>query len=373
MSALRDKPEVGVGQLDFRVSTADIAGASLLRCTGDLKDVVGYNHRPAGGPMRRREFITLLGGAAAARPFAALAQQPVKETRIGVLASQLLPPVRRFARKLRELGYVEGQNLRIEYRFAEGHDDRYPAMAAELVALPVDLIVTSGTPAALAAKRATSTIPVVMGTIGEAVSTGLVSNLARPGGNITGFAALNLELEGKRLQLLKDLLPRLSHVGMLVNTMNPLFDVSLISLRSAAKALGLTLNLFEIRNKDEIENALLRLDQARPDGVVVAADTVLLSNRREIAAALAKARLPAIYAFREYAEVGGLLVYGADLGVLFEGAAGYVDKIVKGAKPGDLPVQQATEFELIVNLKIAAALDLKIPPSLLGRADEVIE
>ena len=345
--------------------------AAMHRCS--FKDVVGYDPRPAGEPMRRREFITFLGGAAAARPFAALAQQPAKVTRVGVLASQLLPPVRRFARKLQELGYVEGQNLRIEYRFAEGHDDRYPAMAAELVALPVDLIVTSGTPAALAAKRATSTIPVVMGTIGEAVSTGVVSNLARPGGNITGFTALNLELEGKRLELLKELLPHLSRVGILVNTMNPLLDVSQRSLRPAAKALGLTLNLFEVRNKEEIESALLRLNQAHPDGVVVAADTVLLSNRREITAALAKARIPTIYAFREYAEVGGLLVYGADLGALLERAAGYVDKIVKGDNPGDLPVQQATEFELIVNLKAATGLGVKVPPSLLARADEVIE
>jgi putative ABC transport system substrate-binding protein len=323
--------------------------------------------------MRRREFITLFSGAAAVWPLAARAQQPREMTRVGVLASQLLPPIQRFARKLHELGYIEGKNLRIEYRFTEGHDDRYPAMAAELVALPVDLIVTSGTPAALAAKRATSTIPIVIGTIGEAVNTGVVSNLARPGENITGFAALNLELEGKRLELLKELLPHLSHVGILVNAMNPLLDVSLLSLRPAAKALGLTLQLFEIRNKDEIENALLRLDEAHPDGVIVAADTVLLSSRREIAAALAKARLPAIYAFREYAEVGGLLVYGADLGVLFERAASYVDKIVKGAKPGDLPVQQATEFELIVNLKAVAVLGVKVPPSLLGRADEVIE
>lgn len=307
------------------------------------------------------------------RPLSARAQQPVQITRVGILASQLLPPIRRFTRKLQQLGYIEGQNLRVEYRFAEGHDDRYPTMAAELVALPVDLIVTSGTPAALAAKRATSTIPIVIGTIGEAVSTGVVSNLARPENNITGFTALNLDLEGKRLELLKELLPHLKIVGMLVNTMNPLLDVSLLSLRPAAKALGLTLNLFEIRNRDEIESALLRLEQAHPDGVIVAADTVLLSNRREIVAALAKARLPAVYAFREYAEVGGLLVYGADLGVLFERAAGYIDKIVKGAKPGDLPVQQAAEFELIVNSKAAAELGLKVPPSLLSRADEVIE
>lgn len=201
----------------------------------------------------------------------------------------------------------------------------------------------------------------------------MVSNLARPESNITGFTALNLDLEGKRLELLKELLPHLRVVGMLVNTMNPLLDVSLLSLRPAAKALGLTLNLYEIRNREEIESALLRLEQAQPDGVIVAADTVLLSKRREIVAALAKARLPAVYAFREYAEVGGLLVYGADLGVLFERAAGYVDKIVKGAKPGDLPVQQAAEFELIVNSKTAVELGSKVPPSLLSRADEVIE
>jgi ABC-type uncharacterized transport system substrate-binding protein len=326
-----------------------------------------------GAIMQRREFIKLVGGAAATWPVAARAQQPAKMTRVGVLASQQFPPIRRFARKLQELGYIEGQNLRVEYRFAEGHDDRYPAMAAELIALPVDLIVTSGTPAALAAKRATSTIPIVMGSIGEAVSTGVVSDLARPGGNITGFAALNLELEGKRLSLLKDLLPHLSHVGILANTQNPLLDVSLRSLRPAAKALGLTLDLFEVHDKDEIESALLRLEQAHPDGVIVAADTVLLSKRREIAAAFAKGKLPAIYAFREYAEVGGLIVYGANLGVLFERAAGYVDKIVKGAKPGDLPVQQATEFELIINLKTAKALGLAVPPGLLNAADEVIE
>jgi putative ABC transport system substrate-binding protein len=323
--------------------------------------------------MNRRAFIAAVGGAAAACPLAARAQQPMKMTSIGVLASQLFPPIRRFARKLQELGYIEGQNLGVEYRFAEGHDDRYPAMAAELVALPVDLIVTSGTPAALAAKRATNTIPVVMGSIGEAVSTGVVSNLGRPGGNITGFAALNVELEGKRLEVLKELLPHLSRVGMLVNTMNPLLDVSLQSLRPAAKTLGLTLDLFEIRDKDQIESALLRLDQAHPDGVVVAADTVLLSKRREIVAALAKGHLPAIYAFREYAEVGGLIVHGANLGILFERAAGYVDKIVKGAKPGDLPVQQATEFELVINLKTAKALGLEVPPTLLATADEVIE
>jgi putative ABC transport system substrate-binding protein len=326
--------------------------------------------------VRRREFITLLGGAAVAWPVAARAQQPQHSTklvRIGVLASFPLPPLRKFSQKLKELGYVEGETLRFEYRFAEGHDDRYSILAAELVALPVDLILTSGTPAALAAKTATSTIPIVMGSIGDAVNTGIVSSLARPGGNITGFSALNVELEGKRLELLKELIPHLSRVGMLANAANPLLDVSLKNLRPAAETLGLSLDIFEIRDMNEIEGALLKLVQARPEAVVVAADTLLLNSRREIVEALAKSNLPAIYPFREYSAVGGLLVNGANLSVLFERAAAYVDRILKGAKPGDLPVQQATEFELIINLKAASALGLKIPPTLLARANEVIE
>ena len=326
--------------------------------------------------LRRREFITLLGGAAAAWPLAARGQQPqhsTKPVRIGVLASFPLPPLRKFSQKLKELGYVEGEALRFEYRFAEGHDDRYSILAAELVALPVDLILTSGTPAALAAKTATSTIPIVMGSIGDAVNTGIVSSLARPGGNITGFSALNVELEGKRLELLKELIPHLSRVGMLANAANPLLDVSLKNLRPAAETLGLSLDIFEIRDMNEIEGALLKLVQARPEAVVVAADTLLLNSRREIVEALAKSNLPAIYPFREYSAAGGLLVNGANLSVLFERAAAYVDRILKGAKPGDLPVQQATEFELIINLKTASALGLKIPPTLLARADEVIE
>ena len=321
--------------------------------------------------MKRRKFIVLIGGAAAAWPLAARAQQ--KLVRIGVLASYHWPPLRKFVQKLKELGYVEGGTVRFEYRFAEGDDDRYSILAAELVALPVDLILTSGTPAALAAKTATSTIPIVMGSIGDAVNTGIVSSLARPGGNITGFSALNLELEGKRLELLKLLIPQLSRVGLLANAANPLLDVSLKSLRSAADVLGVSLDIFEIRRTDEIDGALLKLVQARPEAVVVAADTLLLNSRREIVEALAKGNLPAIYPFREYSAVGGLLVHGANLSVLFERAAAYVDRILKGAKPGDLPVQQATEFEIIINLKAASALGLKFPPTLLSRADEVIE
>ena len=322
--------------------------------------------------MNRRDFITLLGGAAAAWPYAARAQ-PTR-ARIGVLASLPLPPLTRFSRKLQELGYIEGQNLRLDYRFAEGHDERYPDLAAELVALPVDVIVTWGTPAVLAAKHITKAIPIVMGAIGEAVSTGVVSNLARPGGNITGFAAVNVQLETKRLELLKELLPNLSRVGMLANATNPLLDATLQTFRPAAETLGLTLDLFEVHgDKEEIDSALRRMDKSRPDAVIVAADTLLLSKRGEIVAAMASAHLPAMYPFREYVEAGGLIVHAANLGDLFERAAGYVDRILKGAKPGDLPVQQATGFELVINLKTAKALGLEVPPALLARADEVIE
>ncbi len=327
--------------------------------------------------MRRREFITLLGGAAAASPIlwplAARAQQPAKIARIGVLASLPFPPLQRFSRKLREHGYVEGLNLRFEPRFAEGRDDRYPALAAELAALPVDIIVTWGTPAAIAAKQATGTIPIVMGSIADPVSVGIVSNLARPEGNITGFAAQNVDLEAKRLEVLKDLLPQLARVGILGNAANQFLEVALNKLRATAGQLHVALELFEVHNSDEIEGALLRLDQARPDAVLVSADTLLLNKRSEIATALARSKLAAVYAFREFAEAGGLIVYGANLGVLSERAAAYVDRILKGAKPADLPIQLATEFELIINLKAAAAIGLTIPPTFIARADEVIE
>src|SRR5216683_3251005 len=323
--------------------------------------------------MRRREFISLLGGAAATWPLAARAQQPAKSVRIGVLATLPLPPVQRFFRKLQEHGYVEGRNLRLEARYAEGRDDRYPALAAELIALPVDIIVTWGTPAALAAKQATTTIPIVMGAIADPVSLGIVSNLARPEGNITGFASQNVDLEVKRLELLKDLLPRLARVGILGNAANPFLDVVLKNLRPTADQMRIALELVEVYNSDQIEGALVRLDQARPDAVLVPSDNLLLTKRREIAAALARSKLPAVYAIREFATAGGLIVHGANLGVLFEHAAGYVDRILKGARPADLPVQLATEFELIINLKAAAALGLTLPPTLLARADEVIE
>ena len=320
--------------------------------------------------MRRRDFITLLGGAAV-WPIAARAQQGVHV--VGILAPQPLPPIERFVRKLREYGYVEGENLRLVRRFSEGHDDRFPALAVELTAVPVGMIVTWGTPAAVAAKQATSSIPVVMGAVGDPVSVGIVSNLARPGGNITGFAGQNVDLEGKRLELLKDLLPQLSRVAMLANAANPLAHASMQNLRTTAEQLRINFDIFEVHSIAEIEVALQQLNNARPDGVLIASDLLLLTRRSEIAEFLAKNKLPAVYPFREYAEVGGLMIHGANLGSLFERAAGYVDRILKGAKPGDLPVQLATEFELIINLKTAAAIGLTVPPTLIARADEVIE
>ena len=321
----------------------------------------------------RRAFVTLLGGAAVAWPLDARAQQSEHVRMIGILASQSLPPIQRFARKLRDYGYIEGQNLRLVSRFAEGQDERYPVMAAELAAMPVDLIVTWGTPAALAAKQATTSIPVVMGAIGDPVSVGIVSNLARPDGNITGFAAQNVDLDGKRLELLKDLLPHLSRVGMLANSANPMLDVSLRKLRPAAETLRVAVEVSDIQAGGGLEAALLQLAQAHPDAVLVAPDLLLLTRRRDIAAALVKSKLPAVYPFREYTDVDALMIHGANLGVLFERAAGYVDRILKGAKPAELPVQLATEFELIINLKTAAAIGLTVPPTLIARADEVIE
>src|SRR6202048_391442 len=326
-----------------------------------------FNH------LRRREFMTLLGGGAATWSLAARAQQAAKNVRIGVLGTSPLPPLQRFSPKLQEYGYVEGRNLRVEARFAEGRDDLYSALAAELAALPVDIIVTWGTPAALAAQQAATAIPIAMGSLADPVSVGVVSNLARPDGNITGFSSQNVDLEVKRLELLKDLLPQLARVRILGNAANPFLEVALKKLHTTAEHLSVAIELVEVYNSDQVEGALHRLDRARPDAVLVPSDNLLLTKRSEIAAALARGRVTAVYAIREFAAAGGLIVLGANLGVLFEGAAGYVDRILKGAKPADLPVQLATTFALIINREAATAIGLTIPPSLIARADEVIE
>jgi putative ABC transport system substrate-binding protein len=323
--------------------------------------------------MRRRDFIGILAGTAATWPLAAYAQQSSAPRRIGLMANLPLPPVQRFRQRLQQLGYVEGKNLIIEYRYGEGNDDRFPTFAAELVAMPVEVIVVWGNPAAFAAKRATTSIPILIGAAGDVVNTGLISNIAHPESNLTGFVALNVELEEKRLELLKEVIPRMSRVAVLANTANPLSRVNLDTARRVAQRLGVTIEAVEVKSSKDVEGALAQIKEMRPDAALLASDTLLLSERKQIVGAMATNGIPAIYPFREYVDAGGLFIYGANLSVLFERAADYLDKLLKGEKPGNLPVQQATAFELIVNLKTAAALGLKIPPSVLVRADEVIE
>ena len=318
---------------------------------------------------RRREFIAMVSGAVAAWPLAARAQSD-RVRRIGLMANSPLQPIGRFAAKLRDLGYVEGKNLIVEYRYGEGRDERYASFASELVALPVELLVAWGTPAAIAAKSATSRIPVVI-TVGDVINTGLVSDLAHPGGNITGFVALNVEIEEKRFELLKEVLPRLSKVAVLSNRANRLINSEMV--RSVAERQSIAVDVFEIQSANEVEAALVAVAAAHPDAVIVASDTLLLGERRKIAETMNANRIPAIYPFREYAEAGGLIAYGANIATLFERSAVYVQRILNGESPGNLPVQQATTFDIIINLKAAARLGLALPPSVLTRADEVIE
>jgi len=321
--------------------------------------------------MKRREFVGLLGGAAI-WPLAAHAQSD-RMRRIGLMANSVGLPIGRFQAKLRELGDVEGKNLIVEYRYTEGRDDLYPSFAAELVAIPVELIVVFGTPAAFAAKKATSKIPIVLGTVGDVVNTGLVADLAHPEGNITGFVALNADLEGKRLEVLREMLPRLARVGVLSNRANPLNKLNYDTVRRAAGQIGVAVELFEVANSDEVDGALAAIGAAKLDAVIVASDTVLLGERQKIVDAFGARQIPAIYPFREYAPVGGLITYGADIASLFERSADYVHRILHGESPKNLPIQQATRFEIIINLKTATKFGLSLPPAILARADEVIE
>jgi putative tryptophan/tyrosine transport system substrate-binding protein len=323
--------------------------------------------------MKRRDVLSLFAGGVAAWPSGGRAQQGQRPKRVGLMASLPLSPVMKFRERLKKLGWVEGANLIIEDRYAEGIDDRFPAFAAELVSMPVDVLVVWGTPAAFAAKRATATIPILIGAAGDVVNTGLVSNLARPEANITGFVALNVELESKRMELLKEVIPSLSQVAVLANSANPLNSVNLETARKAARELGVKIEVVEVRSAADVESALSQIGKQRPDAALIASDTLLLSKRKQIADFMAEQHIPAIYPFREYVNVGGLFIYGANLSLLFEQAADYLDKLLKGEKVGNLPVQQATAFELVVNLKAAAALGLKIPPDILLRADDVIE
>jgi putative ABC transport system substrate-binding protein len=327
--------------------------------------------------VKRREFITLLGGAAAAWPFRAGAQQAGKVYRIGVLemTSATLNVANVYALRagLRQLGYFEGQNLVIEYRSADGRDDRFPGLARELLALKVDVIVTRGTPAAKAAKNATSTVPVVMAASGDPLGTGLVTSLSRPGGNITGLSAIVGELAPKRLELIREIVPGLARIAVLANTSNDAVRRDWARIETAARSLGVQSQLLDLRESDALGPTFDDASARRADALVVVIDAITQANQQRIVDLAMKHRLPAIYSSREFVDAGGLISYGVSYPDLYRRAATYVDKILKGTKPADLPVVQPTKFELVINLKTAKALGIEVPPSLLALADGVIE
>ena len=330
--------------------------------------------------MPRRTFMALVSGGLLAAPLAAGAQRTGKTPRIGMLSFTTpgTPEESRrieiFKQGLRELGYVPGQSISIEYRHSAGRDDELlPRLAAELVDLKVDVIVTYGTKATRAAKQATRTIPIVMLTVLDPVGTGLVASLARPGGNITGSSEVSEELSAKRLELLKEALPRTKRIAVLVDPSHPTNALDLKSTQIAAQALGMTVQSFEVHARSELDSVFARVTRQPLDGLIVLPGGSLFTHRRHIVDLATKHRLPVIYAWREGAEAGALLSYGVDIADNYRRAAVFVDKILKGAKPADLPVEQPTKFELVINLKTAKALGLTIPKSLLLRADEVIQ
>jgi putative ABC transport system substrate-binding protein len=322
--------------------------------------------------MRRRDFTNFLGGAAATWPLAARAQQPARVYNIAMLSSARTnsPAYVAFSEAFRQLGWIEGKNVVFVYRTADNRVDRLPKLAVELVRLKVDVIVTAGTLASLAAKHATTTIPIVMAAAGDPIGSGLVANLAQPIGNVTGLSLMSPDLGGKRLELLKELLPQISRVAVLWNSANPYPAHVFKETESAAQTLGIEVQSLEVRGPDDFNNAFEAVRQNHPDALIAVEDPLTNSYLSQIANFAAANKLPAIFGFREFVDAGGLMAYGANLADLFRRAAAYVDKILRGA---ELPIQQPTKFELVVNLKTAKALGLIVPPTLLARADEVIE
>jgi putative ABC transport system substrate-binding protein len=325
--------------------------------------------------MRRREFLGVLG-AAAAWPLTAAAQQSGKMPTIGFFGAQT--PVAQsqwtpaFLQRLGDLGWVEGRTVSIEYRWAEGHSARYAEIIAEFVRLKVDVIVTNGTPTVIAAKEATSVIPIVFASAGDPVGTGLVVSLARPGGNVTGLSSQSSDTVGKRLELLREVAPGLRRLAILANIGNPLTVQETGEVQAAAHSLGLETVTLEIRGAEDIAPAIEAL-KGGADALYVCFDPLLTTNGTRINTLALAARMPTMHGFRVIGDVGGLMSYGANLPDLWRRAAEYVDKILRGAKPGDIPVAQPTKFDLVINLKTAKALGLSVPPTLLFRADEVIE
>jgi len=327
--------------------------------------------------MRATRTVTL-GLGLLLTPLVADAQEPGKIPRVGSLGprnrSDGAPFLNAFARGLRELGWVEGKNIVIEHRWAEGRSERLPQLAAELVRLNVDVILVANTPGAIAAKNVTSTIPIVMAISADPVKLGLVESLARPGGNVTGLSFdVDLQIVNKGLELLQQAVPNLRRVAVLSNPGNPGHGLAVQNVKAAARALGVQLQFLEARSPYDFESAFAAMARERAGGLLVVPDSTFGLHRKRLQELAAKGRLPAMYGFREHAEAGGLMSYGVDVSDNFRRAAAYVDKILKGAKPADLPVEQPTKFELVINLKTAKALGLTIAPSLLARADQVIE
>ena len=325
--------------------------------------------------MRRREFIVGVG-AAAAWPLAARAQQAAKLPTIGFLVAGTPSShgqwVAAFVQRLRELGWIEGRTITIEYRWAEGRSERFAEIAAEFVRRKVDVIVTSATEAVVAAKQATSVIPIVIAAAGDPVGTGLVASLARPGGNVTGLSIQQTDVAAKRLELLREIVPGLRRLAILGNVSGPAVVLDMREAEAAARTLGMEVITSEIRRGEDIAPAFAAL-KGRAEALYLPIDPLVNTHRFRINTLALAARLPTVHTSREWVEVGGLMSYGANVPDLFRRAANYVDKILRGAKPGDIPVEQPSKFDLIINLTTARALDLEVPPTLLARADEVIE
>jgi putative tryptophan/tyrosine transport system substrate-binding protein len=325
--------------------------------------------------MRRRELIALLAGAGAAWPLGVRAQ-PSRQPTIGFLGSGTLESqgqwVAAFLQRLRELGWIDGRNVTIEYRWAEGSSDRAAELAAELVRIRVDVIVTYANPIVLAAKQATATIPIVFAAAADPLGTGLVATLARPGGNVTGLSVEATDLGGKRLETLRDLIPGLRRLAIMANLGNTASALEMREVESAARTLGVDVKTFDIRQAENIAPAFEEL-KGHADALYICIDTILFANRVRINTLALATRLPTMFTTREAVKAGGLMTYGPNFPELFRRAGDYVDKILHGAKPEDLPVEQPTKFELVINLTTAKALGLTVPQTLLARADEVIE
>jgi len=326
--------------------------------------------------IRRREFVFTMGGAAVAWPLAARAQQPGKSPTIGFLGATTPtiwgPFVGAFLQRLRELGWIDGRDIAIEYRWAEGRDDRYAAFAAEFVQRRVDVIVTAGTAATMSVKKATSTIPIVFASAGDPVGTGLVASLARPGGNVTGLSNMQTDLGGLRLELLREVVPALNRVAVLGNADSPLIRLEMERVQAAAVQLGLDAFRLEVMKAEDIIPSI-EAAKGAADALYVCSDPFLTTQRVRINTLAASARLPTMHAFREHVLAGGLMSYGPNFPALFRRSGDYVDKILRGSKPADIPVEQPFKFDLVFNNTTAKALGLTIPESFLVRVTEMIE